>query len=285
MTMPDLTLCYQITFDDFRQAQRGHLAARGGAWLRWTVVALGLVLVAGVGTLLAVGPARPPGVLGPLLDLVRLLVLPLAPWLLIVTYVVGFFIISQRHPRARVIDVVRQTRPRWFKPQVATLWTLVVVVAFSLVGQGLINVPPDQPRTERLVGLLLPILPYGALMLFLWLFFYRRVLRKAYVAQQAKMERPVTTTITADRVTFDDVLTTLSYRWPAFVRCVESADLFLLYTTEVTFFMIPKRAFASAGDMDRFRQWVADWAQSRSEGFPVLSVPVMPMPMPMVATE
>ncbi len=275
MTTATLTLGYSNTFEDFRQAQRGHLAARGGAGLRWAVLALAIVLGSGVGALLVAGPVRPAGPLGPWVDLARGLLLPFAPWVLLMTYLVGLAIVRQRPPRERVIDVVGQTRPRWFKPESVTIWTLVVLVGLTLVGQGWMNTAADRPGLERWLNFLLPIAPYGVAMLFLWWFVWRRVMRKAYAAQQSKLERAVTTTITAERVTVDDVLTTLSYRWPAFARCVETADLFLLYTTEVSFFIVPKRAFASTGDVDGFRQLVGAWAESRSAGFPVVPVPVL----------
>ncbi len=276
-----MTLNYHNTFDDYRQALRGHRAARDSAALRWTVVVLAVALGAWLITLALLGrPHQPtPTIGGPpgpatrlgdaLLELARALT-PIAPWILVIVFTLGMAAIRQRAPKERVIDVVGRTKP-W---RVSWGGVVVGVLAIDVVGDLIL-----QSGGGGLESFLWAMVPWLVVMLVLWLFVFRRLVRRAYAAQQSKLERPVTTTITADRVTFDDVLTTLSYRWPAFVRCVESADLFLLYTTEVTFFIIPKRAFASAEDMHGFRQRVADWAQSRSAGFPVLPVPVVAVPV------
>ena len=266
-----MVFSYHVTFDDYRQAQRGHVASRGGTGFRMTILAVAVALSVGIAGLLAVTPARLPPAGRALYDLAVALALPFAPWLLLTTHWLGVLLIRQRPPRARVIDVARQTRPRWVTLGGVTVCAVVATTLLGLAAQGLLAAAPSQQSaTERVLAVGLPMIPYVLVLLFLWLFVFRRMVRRAYDADRARFDRITTATASADRVTFDDVLTTLSYRWPAFARCVEAADLFLLYPTQGTMFIVPKRAFASANDVAAFRRLVDEWADSHAAGFPVV---------------
>jgi len=76
--------------------------------------------------------------------------------------------------------------------------------------------------------------------------------------------------ISAAKLTLATDLITVAYKWRAFVRFVETKNLFLLYNSEKVFTIIPKRAFASDEDIGTFRGLIREWAQSQAKGFPVI---------------
>jgi hypothetical protein len=61
-----------------------------------------------------------------------------------------------------------------------------------------------------------------------------------------------------------------TYRWTAFVRCVETPNLFMLYPSQLAFLIVPKRALGSSETADGFRDLIQQWADGQSVGFPVI---------------
>jgi hypothetical protein len=79
--------------------------------------------------------------------------------------------------------------------------------------------------------------------------------------------------ITAGGVHVDERVTQRTYQWLAFERFIETTNLLLLCPTELTFEIVPKRAFASADDLDTARALFAAQISppgARPAGFPVL---------------
>jgi hypothetical protein len=72
-------------------------------------------------------------------------------------------------------------------------------------------------------------------------------------------------------------------QWSHFTRCVESLNLFMLYIGGLSFYVVPKRAFATVEELAEFRrrvqESVADWKSlALPSAFPV--VPMAPMDQP-----
>ena len=70
-----------------------------------------------------------------------------------------------------------------------------------------------------------------------------------------------------------DELTSFSYKWPAIVRCVESKNLFMVYPSEATFNLVPKRSFLNRDELLAFQNLMEVWATGRTNAFPVVQTP------------
>jgi hypothetical protein len=86
------------------------------------------------------------------------------------------------------------------------------------------------------------------------------------------LHRPYTMTVTDDGLTFVEPLARHDLKWFAFDRVIETRNLFLLYITEHSFHMVPKRGFVNAGELDEFRATIDNRITRRGAAFPVLPV-------------
>jgi hypothetical protein len=59
--------------------------------------------------------------------------------------------------------------------------------------------------------------------------------------------------------------------WPAFRRYLETPALFMLYVSEFSFHMIPKRAFADEAQIEEFRDLLRRHIQPQTQAFPVIA--------------
>jgi hypothetical protein len=86
------------------------------------------------------------------------------------------------------------------------------------------------------------------------------------------LRRPYTMTATDDGITIAEPLSRHELKWFAFARVIETQNLFLLYLTEYSFHMVPKRAFADPTQIDEFRAMIENRITRRPTAFPVLPV-------------
>jgi hypothetical protein len=84
-------------------------------------------------------------------------------------------------------------------------------------------------------------------------FSFRFMMRRQW-KRQPQLHRRVKYEIDPDSVRVTTETSTGEMTWANFIRFVESKNLFLLYPNKIVFHMIPKRAFASAEEMDSFRE-------------------------------
>jgi hypothetical protein len=83
-----------------------------------------------------------------------------------------------------------------------------------------------------------------------------------------------------------DQFATTNYRWSLFRRLEETPNTFLLYISEMTYEIIPRRVLQPSGELDRFRALMQAKLEPQSMAFPVLPVlPVEPLPPPPLPPE
>jgi hypothetical protein len=268
---------FEYTVADYREANRAHSAARGIRMQVWLWVVLVLVLLAAVvysqrkspsssaiqkrtaiqAVVATTAPIAPPNLFDTLI--------PYLPWMFLVPFL--FVVIRTRTatPRRKFIDVTPRLTP-WASRM---NWLMAIIV--SAVFVVLLVQPNDSNTAEGNGGLfarLMPILPWIGLVIFFF-FILRRAVGKAWKLQPA-LQRSKTFAYSPQQFSIADDLTAQAYRWPALVRCIEAPNLFSLYVSELSFHMVPKRAFPSPEAVDGFRRLIQEWADSQSLGFPVV---------------
>jgi hypothetical protein len=81
-----------------------------------------------------------------------------------------------------------------------------------------------------------------------------------------------------DRIVVDDSQSRTEYKWGAFTRYVESANVFSLMPNELQFVIVPKRALGGAAEVDAFRRLLdVRVARPAVPGFPVAALPSAPL--------
>jgi hypothetical protein len=105
-----------------------------------------------------------------------------------------------------------------------------------------------------------------------FVFFFVRALRDARkrFEREPAAHRLQTIEITEGGLSQSTHASSTQYKWEAFTRQVETPNLFLLYLTEVTFLLLPKRAFASKDEIDAFRELATSVVNPPERAFPVL---------------
>jgi hypothetical protein len=327
-----LTIAYQLTFEDFREVSTGVTPAAGGRkpWRTagWVVfIFLVTLLFFLLNSSSRRGGAAPP---------VRHL--PLSPYGQLAAAVLpsAFFFVLFGIVLLRTM--VRPVPRPWEIPSGATAsaarkrkatrglfgWVLFVglaVIMFLLLQprtRNVVGLPPpgaggggpagayvveEEADTRSLsMGDFLPaIVPWVGMFLLLVVvtkFAGERQLRKTWDAQPS-LHRPQTVELSDDGVMFADPLSRQECRWSYFPGFKETANLFVLYVSPFSFRIVPKRAFAAPGELDRFRGYLLNHVGSgqfleQPSAFPVLPVaaaaarpaepsPASPPPLPPAA--
>jgi magnesium-transporting ATPase (P-type) len=111
-----------------------------------------------------------------------------------------------------------------------------------------------------------------ALFVAAFVFFFVRALRDARkrFEREPAAHRLQTIEITEAGLSQSTHASSTQYKWEAFVRQLETPNLFLLYLTEVTFLLLPKRAFPSQDEINAFRELVSGVVNPPERAFPVL---------------
>jgi hypothetical protein len=258
---------FQCTLADYQEANRGHVAARRSRKFVWTwrLMLVAAVLLVVFPLLLLLRP-KTSGPASPLL----LFGVGLASWLPFIIMFMWLVLLATSRtgsPRQRYRDVTREAAGH-----VAWAWLpfVLAIIATPLLANSIATQSTTQPTAGNgWVDMLVPFIPWLLVFGFLWFFVFRRLTRRMYMAQPSLM-RPKTLELSDDEATVSDELSRLTYKWPAFVRFIETRNLFLMYVSEVMFHIVPKRAFDSQCELDEFRQKLREWADARSQGFPVL---------------
>jgi uncharacterized membrane protein YhaH (DUF805 family) len=120
------------------------------------------------------------------------------------------------------------------------------------------------------------LIPTVVVLVFIWFITLRRAFKARWKIQPA-LARHKTMEYSAETISVSDDLSASFHRWAAILRCVETANLFILYPSGMTFIPVPKRAFQSAA-VDEFRDLIREWEDGRAVGFPVIhSVAALPV--------
>jgi hypothetical protein len=151
------------------------------------------------------------------------------------------------------------------------VWLLIVVplaaVVFILIRTF---ARAGGPRGD-LPSEFLPFIPWLLIFSFVALFLRRNVGWKASWDSMPQLHRPKVVEADEQRFTVTDAVDRMEHRWEAFTHVRETPHLFLLFTAARTFHFVPKRAFASAAELDAFRDLLRRHvAQRPAPAFPVL---------------
>lgn len=88
----------------------------------------------------------------------------------------------------------------------------------------------------------------------IYAFRYVRGLLPRHWDAQPHLRLPQTLAVTSRGLRFEDERAVLDYAWAGLPKFRESETLFLIYVSEVSFHMVPKRAMAEPGQVEAFRQ-------------------------------
>ena len=133
--------------------------------------------------------------------------------------------------------------------------------------------PPNQSAIQNV---LLPIVPWLLIFVCIWLFvfFWNRRWAASHVwRSQPSLQLRRTLDADPSRLIIDDGQTRVEKKWNSVRTFVETANLFLLYTADHAFDMVPKRAFASPAQVDEFRTLLEQQVQPPTGGFPIQPPP------------
>jgi hypothetical protein len=187
-------------------------------------------------------------------------------------YTYDEFIEAQRAHTKGEVKEIRKRGSIWG-------WAIFIglAVMFFLILQGRQPSGPARTTATRQIDagpwtILLPILPWIGVALALWPLGYwalRRQRRKFWEGS-AHLQQPRVVTVTDEMLTDATTLTSHAYRWAAFVKFHETTNLFVLYPTQYTLEIVPKRAFASPDDIQAFRAFLQERiAPPTRHAFPV----------------
>jgi hypothetical protein len=175
--------------------------------------------------------------------------------------------------RKRLIEQARQRgKPRsWL---MLVFWIVVIAIVACVGLLMILPRPAATPSTDSLQRLMPHIYWFVLVVVLIGLLLY--VARHQFVAQVGRMWESMIQLHQRRTVQFDDggvhvadALTQAHVRWALYRRLEETPRLFLLFTSDFTFEIYPKRAFTDAS-AEELRQLVRSNIGERTHGFPVL---------------
>jgi hypothetical protein len=266
----------QLTFDDFKEAaaavrdaqvrKQQKQARRSPATFLWMMAVAVVVFWTMTFSVLPIDPfahQRPPQYL------LISFILPLACLLMLVLVAVA----AQRSSSAAnmlgklMISLIPLAV---IIPVLAALWWLTRMTA----------APRAQGQPRDWYGTLLPHVCWvliGAMLIVLTVRAMKSQLRQAWEGQPS-VARPKVFEITSAGVTIDEGVVKRAYAWLGFTRFLESSNLLILCPSDITFEVIPKRAFADAADLDAVRALLT--TEIRAPGEQPAAFPVVLQPSP-----
>lgn len=136
---------------------------------------------------------------------------------------------------------------------------------------------PNQgpPPLQDLVTALIPWLMVVAVVVFFVVRGVRGRTKKAWDTNE-KLQCPQTLQVTADGITVKNQYGTSAQNWLAFRRFLESANLFILYSSPVAMNVIPKRVLSSPDELDWFRALLNKEITERRTAAGIGGFPVLP---------
>jgi YcxB-like protein len=133
----------------------------------------------------------------------------------------------------------------------------VILVLVGVVIMGNSGGLSGKPETGRVPWLQLVLTHAAWIFLFLGyallLLNHQRKYGRLLWEGQPSVMRAKTADITAAGICVADAFSRVEYKWPAFVRFSETTNLFLLYNSNFSFLMIPKRAFPDQEHLEAMR--------------------------------
>jgi hypothetical protein len=127
-------------------------------------------------------------------------------------------------------------------------WLVIGGFIAVLLLDPILAISEGEPLAEAALRVFLPVAVFTALVWFSFSW------RPRYLARQSRyrgLELDVTASDTGIALSNELVRSEIS--WDAYTQAVEKPDMFLLYTGRLMFYPVPKRAFASPQDVERFR--------------------------------
>jgi len=103
--------------------------------------------------------------------------------------------------------------------------------------------------------------------------FKQRMLVRKLWEGQSHLHDPHTVTITDDGITVRQASRRSEYMWATFQKYRSTPELFLLYTSEYQYVMIPRRSFETPADLAGFQMQCEDYLGGVKRGFPMLPGP------------
>jgi hypothetical protein len=280
------TLNYTNTLQDYVEANRHH---SGGARRRlWFIVMFCLFIVFlsmlfSSPTPVTPPPPGPPAPVAPLTgsDLLLALALQIVPYVLVIAFVAVVFVVLTKSPRkrppARLLKPVAPRRPS-LTSRVPT-YGLLIVAACAFLTYIVIDIyfnfshadGSPSARSETV----LRFAPWPLILAAIMTAASRRGIKNGWL-RQTQLQLPQLLTLTEDSVTVQNSNVHSIYQWHAFNQCRDTAALFMLYISGLSFFMIPKRALESPEQIDAFRAFIHSHILPPSSGFPVLPAAAPP---------
>jgi preprotein translocase subunit YajC len=280
---------FEYQFDDYVEANRSH---RTVARRRSFVGPLaGWVLFIGLAVVLfmllnsrAVSPGRLPVVPATRTSAPGLeFLLPVVPWLLIFGFIWFFVFRSARRSKPQSFLYASNDEAELAR-RAATKSNVVgrVVMLLVIVGAGcallfvwFIRQERDaNPGGGQVTDFLLPFVPWVLIFLFIW-FFVFRALRGSRRMWEGQAHLRHEKSLDADEagVAMVDGVSRSEYRWDAFQSVRETPNLFVLYLSDFSMMMVPKRAFDAPASIDEFRELLRRQVADR----PAPAFPVVPL--------
>ena len=147
--------------------------------------------------------------------------------------------------------------------------------------------PPAQPLKDVCFSMLPYVLLIGAIVVITKIY-VRRMYRRAF-DEKNPLQRHHVIELSPDGVKTSEPFGRHEYRWEAFSRWTETANLLMVYVASNTMIPLPKRCFASPEQLEQCRgllRAMIDTPRTAQQAFPVVpltpepaaAAPVLPIP-------
>jgi len=283
---------FQTTYADFLEANLGRVALQrlgGKPAIAWSRIAAWLIMLLGISMLIlaraSAVPARnkpDPHIILPLGGVLTIRFLNASAY---------SFLFCVLYAMRLVQTAVKRPRPGWLGPAKGQRWIAlliyIVMTAFVVLVLRVMNIDSysDSPRSPSGYEILLSAAPTLVLVGMLAVFgsTYRRFdVRRRWEAQEF-LHRPYTLAADDAGIALEEAKSTTRYQWDYFPGFRETVNTLLLYVSAYGFVIVPKRAFASAEDLETFKAFLLSHIKTgtllptASSGFPVS---LLPPPLP-----
>jgi hypothetical protein len=173
-------------------------------------------------------------------------------------------------------------RWRWNRKAVGGLigWILFVVLALLLYTLEKRN-SPGAGNASQTQAPAMPLAVWVPIFLVIWAFVYFGIRRQRYQrawAGQPNEHVQKRWDVSDAGIVIDTGHSRSDLKWSTFRRYLEQPTLFMLYVSEFSFHMVPKRAFANDVQLAEFRDLLRQHIQPRTQCFPVIQPEEKPWP-------
>jgi len=162
--------------------------------------------------------------------------------------------------------------PGLFTVAASTITFLAIV--FTPPGLPVPTNQPEIPFGTASAMLILPFVPIVVMLICavaLLLRMMRLNINRSFELQ-ANSHRPAVLEISNDALSISNDVKLTRYSWSGFIGWHETANVILLYTSYLTFEMVPKRAFASPTELEHFRSFITQVIGEHRRGFDPLPI-------------